>query len=86
MNVNIMISEQKTIDLPEEQVRDIVRRYLKNEFHLNRFETLTITDGKLENNYEAITSHRFDVTDTVRVATPDDILIVEILNKLKLNY
>jgi len=80
------ITHYTDIELDTPTIRRITRDFIKEHFDLLKYETLTIVDGKLENNYEAVTSHRFDVSDVIRTATENDIFAVKILNELKLNF
>jgi len=86
MQVTAVIKESKRITLEEDQIKEIVRQYIKQFFGFEKYEYLTVENGILKNTYEAHTSHRFNVTDDIRKATEDDVLVVMMLGKLHLNY
>lgn len=80
--VRVPITKYEEVYLDCHQEKEVAISYFCKRFKLN--PDYHIKDGYVVYIYEEATSHRYDVTDKIREATDEDIILYGMLDRMRL--
>jgi hypothetical protein len=75
MEITITETKRRKINLSDKEAAEIALNYIKKEFNIS--PQMWISDGKLMEEVEYVTSHVWHADEVVREATEEDICLLK---------
>lgn len=80
MDVKVLLSEYKTVDIPDKQIINLACKIIRNNYDLPK--NISVEDGKIFKVVNNVTSHSWTTDEFYRNKTVVDGMVIDTLNFL----